>query len=100
MAFWASSVGGPILTDRFYFFLNFEGYRDSEAISAERTIPTAALCNGVMQYYCLNGDTSQCPGTPVIVNGVTYTPPAGEHCAYSRSDYRDGQPQPCFSNWW
>lgn len=71
------SVGGPILKDRFYFFANFEGYRDSQAISEDRTIPTASFRNGVVQYYCLNGDTSACPGTPVTVNGVTYTPPAG-----------------------
>ena len=72
-----ASLGGPILKDRFYFFLNFEGYRDAEAISAERTIPTASLRNGVMQYYCLNGDTTQCPGNSVTVNGTTYTAPAG-----------------------
>lgn len=71
------SVGGPILKDRLYFFLNYEGYRDAEAISAERTIPTLAARNGVLEYFCLNGDTTACPGTPVTVNGTTFTPPPG-----------------------
>jgi len=71
------SAGGPILKDRFYFFLNFEGYRDAEAASAERIVPTAALRNGVVQYYCLNGDTTACPGGAVTVNGATYTAQPG-----------------------
>jgi len=72
-----ASVGGPLVKDRWYFFLNYEGYRDAEAISAERTIPTAALRNGVIQYFCLNGDTTKCPGNSVTVNGTTFTAPAG-----------------------
>jgi hypothetical protein len=72
-----ASIGGPIIKDRFYFFLNYEGYRDAEAVSAVRTVPTAALRNGVIQYYCLNGDTTQCPGNSVTVNGTTYTAPPG-----------------------
>jgi hypothetical protein len=72
-----ASVGGPVLKDRLYFFLNYEGYRDAEAISAERTVPTASFRNGVVQYYCLNGDTSQCPGNSVTVNSTTYTAQPG-----------------------
>lgn len=68
-----ASFGGPIRKDRLYFFLNYEGYRDAEAISAERTIPTASARNGVIEYYCLNGDTTLCPGNSVTVNGTTYS---------------------------
>ncbi|HYW66340.1 MAG TPA: TonB-dependent receptor, partial [Candidatus Dormibacteraeota bacterium] len=61
------SVGGPIRKNRFYFFLNYEGYRDAEAVSAVRTVPTAAMRDGVIQYACLrNSDgslnTTLCPG--------------------------------------
>ena len=72
-----ASVGGPVIKDRFYFFLNYEGYRDAEAVSAERTVPTQAYRNGVVQYLCLNGDTTACPGNSVTVNGSTYTAQPG-----------------------
>ncbi len=71
-----ASLGGPIRKDRFYFFLNFEGYRDAEAVSEVRTIPTAAYRDGVMQYLC--GDTSLCPGNTVKgLSGASYTAPSG-----------------------
>jgi hypothetical protein len=72
-----ASVGGPIIKDRFYFFLNYEGYRDAEAISNEQIIPTASARNGVIEYYCLNGSTTACPGNSVTVNGATYSVPPG-----------------------
>ena len=72
-----ASVGGPVIKNRFYFFLNYEGYRDAEAVSAERTVPTAAYRNGVVQYLCLNGDTTACPGNSVVVNGTTYSAQPG-----------------------
>jgi Carboxypeptidase regulatory-like domain len=72
------SVGGPIIKNRLYFFANFEGYRDAEAISAVRTVPTAAMRDGVIQYACLNQDTTTCPGNTVQgISGASYTAPAG-----------------------
>jgi hypothetical protein len=74
-----TSVGGPILKDRFYFFLNFEGTRRAEAASAVRTIPTDSLRDGVVQYLCQtlpdgSPDTKTCPGNTVTgVSGKTYT---------------------------
>lgn len=72
-----ASVGGPVLKDRFYFFLNFEGYRDAEAIPEEPIVPTALLRNQGIGYYCLNGDTTQCPGGTTTINGASYTAPPG-----------------------
>jgi|HubBroStandDraft_6_1064221.scaffolds.fasta_scaffold17755_1 hypothetical protein len=73
-----AAVGGPIKKDRLYFFLNFEGYRDAEAVSAVRTVPTAAMRDGVIQYACLNGNTTACPGNTVTgLSGASYTAPAG-----------------------
>ncbi len=72
-----ASLGGPVRKDRLYFFLNFEGYRNAQAYSAERTIPTDSYRNGVIEYYCLNGNTTLCPGNSVTVNGTTYSVPAG-----------------------
>jgi hypothetical protein len=78
------SLGGPIKKDRLFLFLNYEGYRDVEAVSTVRTVPTASLRDGVIMYLCpLNGDgslnTSQCPGNPVagLTPGSKYTAPPG-----------------------
>jgi hypothetical protein len=79
-----ASVGGPVLKNRLYFFLNYEGYRDAEAVSAVRTVPTASLRDGVIQYLCqANPDgspnTTLCPGNTVQgLSGASYTAPAGD----------------------
>ncbi|HKW65203.1 MAG TPA: carboxypeptidase-like regulatory domain-containing protein [Candidatus Acidoferrum sp.] len=77
-----ASVGGPVLKDRFYFFLNFEGTRRAEAASAVRTIPTDSLRDGIVYYLCKTA--SQCPavaagaaGAPMGVSGKSYAVPAG-----------------------
>ena len=78
-----ASLGGPILKDRFYFFLNFEAYRDAEAVSAVRKVPTASLRDGVVQYLCLenNGqpNTAACPGNTVAgLSGASYSAAPGD----------------------
>lgn len=71
-----ASLGGQAIKNRLYFFVNYEGYRDAEAVSAVRTVPTAALRDGVIQYLCLN--PSQCSGNSVTgLSGANYTAPAG-----------------------
>lgn len=71
------SVGGPVIKDRFYFFMNYEGYRDAEAVDSEQIVPTALLRNQGVGYYCLNGDTTMCPGNTAVINGTSYTAPPG-----------------------
>ncbi len=71
------SLGGPIKKDRLFFFLNYEGYRDAEAISALRTVPSATLRDGIIQYICQ--DPSACPGGTVTgISGKQYPYAAGE----------------------
>ena len=70
-----------LLGGKWYFFVNYEGFRFPQSALVERTVPTAMLKAGVVQIneggtfvpYNLN------PG-PVTVNGTTYAPatcPAG-----------------------
>jgi hypothetical protein len=75
-----ASLGGPIIKNRLFFFLNFEGYRDSEALPETRTVPTAAMRDGVIQYLCasdINGN-NLCPSGNTVqgISGASYTAPA------------------------
>jgi hypothetical protein len=71
-----ASVGGPILKNRLFLFLNYEGYRNAESVSALRIVPTAAMRDGVIQYLCQTA--AQCPGNTVQgISGASYTAPAG-----------------------
>jgi hypothetical protein len=78
-----ASIGGPILKDRLYFFLNYEGYRDAEQTSAVQTIPSAALRDGVVEYLCLENspgvlNTGLCPGNTVTgISGASYSAAPG-----------------------
>jgi hypothetical protein len=67
-----ASLGGPIKKDRLFFFMNYEGYRDAEAISALRTVPTQTLRDGIIQYQCQ--DPTQCAGGTVTgLSGKQYS---------------------------
>jgi hypothetical protein len=70
------SVGGPIIKNRLFLFLNYEGYRNAEAVSQTQIVPTAAMRDGVIQYLCAPG--SNCPGNTVQgISGASYTAPSG-----------------------
>jgi hypothetical protein len=86
-----ASIGGPIKKNRLFLFLNFEGYRDAEAQSALRTIPTATLRDGIIQYAC--ADSTTCPGGSVQgVSGKSYNVATGNN-ALSPSQIAGMDPQ-------
>lgn len=77
------ALGGPVLKDRLFFFINYEGYRQAEQNSVVRIVPSATMRDGVILYKC---DTTSptvatdCPGGKGIVTGVSgkaYDVPAG-----------------------
>lgn len=43
-------LGGPIVKDRFFFFYNYEGMRQASGTSVARTVPTASLAAGNIQF--------------------------------------------------
>ncbi len=49
------SLGGPIWKQKLFFFLNYEGTRQSEEQSVIDTIPTATLRDGIIRYQNVNG---------------------------------------------
>lgn len=49
------SLGGRLVRDRSFFFLDYEGRRDASEESAERIVPSDSLRQGLFKYRAVNG---------------------------------------------
>jgi hypothetical protein len=77
-----ADLGGPIKHDRLFFFLNYEGHRQTQAASQSVSIPSPTLADGVIQYPCAGTSTltpiQQCPGGTVQGATKTWNVAAGD----------------------
>jgi hypothetical protein len=51
------SAGGAIKKNKLFYFVNYEGRRDASAVSANRTVPSANLRQGIVGYTNASGQT-------------------------------------------
>src|SRR5215471_9087919 len=74
------ALGGPIQKDRFFFFINYQGYRQREQNSVVRIVPSASMRDGIIFYQCDSTSATvatDCPGGTVVgKSGKSYTIPA------------------------
>jgi hypothetical protein len=65
------NVGGPILKDKAFFFLDYEGYRETSSYTDQATLPTAAE-RGTNSTYALIDDAAVATGTLPVNNPCPY----------------------------
>jgi Carboxypeptidase regulatory-like domain len=65
---YGAAVGGPIKTNKLFFFMNYEGQRTSENQQETMTVPTTSMRQGMLQY--TNADGGNTTLTPAQLAGM------------------------------
>ena len=52
-----AALGGPIVKNRLFFFVNYEGQRSREAVQTTQAVPSANLRQGIVSYIAADGST-------------------------------------------
>ncbi|MDD5544232.1 MAG: carboxypeptidase-like regulatory domain-containing protein [Acidobacteriia bacterium] len=68
------SIGGPIKKDKLFFFFDYEGRRDAQAVSYSRTVPLDLVRNGGVAYINNNAgckSNSRLSSTPNCITVLT-----------------------------
>ena len=69
------SVGGPIQSNRLFFFLNIENLREQSETPLIRAVPSNSFRDGVLMYQCASA--AACPGGSVRGFNGTHAVPSG-----------------------
>ena len=66
-----TSIGGPIIKNRMFFFATYEGQRTHETAIVTRFVPTASFRKGLLTYQCDNGQNPTCPSNGLFILNQT-----------------------------
>lgn len=67
-----ATIGGPVWKNRSFFFFGYEGQRIRRAVTAQATVPTTSMLNGVFSGKTLYDPSTGQPLTPLAGTTNTY----------------------------